>query len=125
MQAQTAERRASFRERTMLGGLIATDAKSSKVSCVVRNLSNAGATVEFQTMGTMPERINLAIAKNGRAHTAKIVWFRGTRAGLAFDSQHVAADSADFNPDMEERLRIAEKKARMLKRRVRELSGEG
>ncbi|MBI3700320.1 MAG: PilZ domain-containing protein [Afipia sp.] len=117
------DRRSDPRERVIYGGIIATDAKNAKIDCVVRNLSGSGANIELASSEKMPENFNIAIPKTGRSFLAKIVWWRANRAGLEF--QTTAAGSG--NPvsfDLEERLRISEKKARALKQRVRQLLGE-
>ena len=117
------DRRTDPRERVIYGGVVATDAKSARVDCVVRNLSNSGANVEFPAAATMPTEISIAIPKTGRSFLAKIVWWRANRAGLEFQT---ATSSKDVSQsiDLEERLRISEKKARALKQRVRQLLGE-
>ncbi|MEW6769424.1 MAG: PilZ domain-containing protein [Pseudomonadota bacterium] len=116
------DRRTSPRERVIYGGVIATDAKNSKVDCVVRNVSDSGANIELPNSEKMPDRFSIAIPKMGRSFLAKIVWWRADRAGVEFE---VAANSnAAHSLDLEERLRISEKKARALKQRVRQLLGE-
>lgn len=116
------DRRTDPRGRVIYGGTIATDA-NSKVDCVVRNLSGSGANVEFPNSARMPDQISIAIPKTGRSFLAKIVWWRANRAGLEFQTS--AADgNAPHSLDLEERLRISEKKARALKQRVRQLLGE-
>jgi len=117
------DRRTDPRERVIYGAVIATDAKNSKVDCVVRNLSDSGANIKLSSSEKMPHRISIAIPKTGRAFLAKIVWWRANRAGLEFQTS--ATDrNALHSLDLEERLRISEKKARALKQRVRQLLGE-
>lgn len=117
------DRRTNPRERVIYGGVIATDTKNSKVDCVVRNLSGSGANIELKSSEKMPDRISIAIPKTGRSFLAKIVWWRANRAGLEFQTS--AADgNAPHSLDLEERLRISERKARALKQRVRQLLGE-
>lgn len=117
------DRRTDPRERVIYGGVIAIDAKSSKVDCVVRNLSGGGANVEFPGSAKMPDQISIAIPKTGRSFMAKIVWWRANRAGLEFQTSASGKD-VPHALDLEERLRISEKKARALKQRVRQLLGE-
>jgi glucose-6-phosphate dehydrogenase assembly protein OpcA len=117
------DRRNDPRERVIYGAVIATDAKNSKVDCVVRNMSGSGANIELSSSEKMPDEISIAIPKVGRSFLAKIVWWRANRAGLEF--KPLAANGNNPNSlDLEERLRISEKKARALKQRVRQLLGE-
>jgi hypothetical protein len=117
------ERRTDTRERVIYGGVIATDPKKSKVDCVVRNLSASGASIELSNSEKMPDKISIAIPKAGKSFLAKIVWWRADRAGLQFQTL-TAAGQAPHSLDLEERLRVSEKKARILKQRVRQLLGE-
>lgn len=118
------DRRNDPRERVIYGGVVATDAKSSRIDCVVRNISNSGANVEFPASAKMPDEISIAIPKTGRSFLAKIVWWRANRAGIEFQNA-ANANGGTHSLDLEERLRISEKKARALKQRVRQLLGEG
>ena len=117
------DRRTDARERVIYGGIIATGEKNSKVDCVVRNFSGSGASIELSNSEKMPEKISIAIPKTGRSFLARIVWWRANRAGLEFETL-----AGNRNPphslDLEERLRVSEKKARVLKHRVRQLLGE-
>ncbi len=117
------DRRTSPRERVILGGAIAADAKGAKVDCVVRNLSSSGANIELPNSATMPEEFSIAIPKTGRSFLAKIIWWRADRAGLTFQND-TTPGNAPHTLDLEERLRVSEKKARALKQRVRQLLGE-
>lgn len=117
------DRRTDPRERVIYGGVVATDAKSSRIDCVVRNLSDSGANVEFPSTAKMPDEISIAIPKTGRSFLAKIVWWRANRAGLEFQTA-ASNKGAPQSLDLEERLRLSEKKARALKQRVRQLLGE-
>ena len=117
------DRRTDPRERVIYGGVIAADAKNLKIDCVVRNLSDSGANIELSSSEKMPDKVSIAIPKTGRSFLARIVWWRANRAGLEFQTS--AADrNAPHSLDLEERLRISEKKARALKQRVRQLLGE-
>lgn len=114
------DRRTYPRRHVIFGGTI-KDARA-RLECRVRNLSQSGANVEVPATARIPEKFLLAIPKAGRALLARIVWRRADRAGLEFEP---AAAGAAPQPDLEERLRISEKKARALKQRIRQLLNEG
>lgn len=115
------ERRAAIRERVIYGAT--ADAGSGRSRpCVVRNFSEEGAHVVFSNDMRVPDDIGLTIARKGKSYRAHVVWWRNNAAGVAFRSAAVVhTPSSEF----EERLRTSEKKTRQLKRRVRELLGEG
>ncbi len=115
------ERRATIRERVIYGATADVTLDRTR-PCVVRNFSAAGALVVFTTDARLPDDIALTIARKGRSYQARVVWWRDNAAGLAFASD--APTLPPINTDLEERLRVAEKKARLLTRKVRELTGQ-
>lgn len=118
------ERRESARDKVIYGGRASIDDRGSTTDCIVRNISEHGAQVEFSSASRLPkDRMALTIARKGRSFLAKIIWWRDNFVGVAFSdetTQPIAAPS-----DLEERLRISEKKKRQLQQRIKELIGEG
>ena len=87
--------------------------------CVVRNISENGAHIEFSNVVRLPkEQMSLTIARKGRSFLARIIWWRDNFVGVAFSS-----DTPSELPvsDLEERLRRSEKKKRQLQRRIKQL----
>lgn len=116
------DRREHSRGKVIFGAFAKGASDASNVPCVVRNISHSGANVEFPATATLPDRISIAIPKTGRSFLGKIIWWRGRQAGIAFHAPD--NDSATPKLDLEERLRISERKARALKQRVKQLLGE-
>ena len=116
------ERRKGQRDKVILGGVASGEDGAAK-DCVVRNLSEHGARVEFKD-GTRPpqDKMALTIARKGKSFLAKIIWLRDNIVGVAFTDPPL--DAAPKS-DLEERLRKSEKKKRQLQRRIKELLGEG
>ncbi len=115
------ERRKDVRDKVLFGGVASTSDNTS-AECIVRNISEHGARVEFKRGTQLPrDKMSLTIARTGRSFVAKIIWLRDNIVGVAF------ADPATEMPksDLEERLRKSEKKKRQLQRRIKELLGEG
>jgi hypothetical protein len=114
------DRRASARDKVLLGGRAEVDARAG-MNCVVRNLSENGACVEVDGYARVPEEINLTIISKGRAYLARVIWREANRLGLAFRA--MITDSG--GSDLDARLRASEKKKRELQRRIKQLIGEG
>ena len=114
------ERRTSARDKVLFGGVAEVEARST-TNCVVRNFSERGACVEFESSARLPEQIRLTIGRKGRSFLAKIIWRQANRLGLAFRT--MITDSGES--DLDARLRRSEKKKRQLQRRINELLGEG
>jgi hypothetical protein len=115
------ERRKDGRDKVLFGG-VASTSDSTTAECIVRNISEHGASVEFKPGTRLPkDRMALTIARTGRSFVAKIIWLRDNIVGVAFTDPPIESPKSD----LEERLRKSEKKKRQLQRRIKELLGEG
>jgi hypothetical protein len=112
------DRRQSARNKVMYGGVAEIGERGATRDCIVRNISDRGATIEFSNAVTLPrEQISLRIARKGRSFLAKVIWWRDNFVGVAFRAESPAAPVSD----LEERLRKSEIKKRQLQRRIQEL----
>ena len=116
------DRRESVRDKVMFGGIAEIDGRGTTRECIVRNLSDRGATIEFGHDSPLPkEQLSLRIARKGRSFLAKVIWWRDNFVGVAFSGEPPAPPESD----LDERLRKSEAKKRQLQRRIKELLGEG
>jgi len=122
------ERRENARDKVIYGGVAEIGERGAKRDCVVRNISEKGASLEFSNVVHLPKTaaelengLGLTIARKGRSFLAKIVWWRDNFVGIAFREDDPRLPVSD----LEERLRKSEKKKRQLQRRIKELIGEG
>jgi hypothetical protein len=112
------DRRESVRDKVMYGGVAEIGEHGATRECIVRNISDQGATIEFSNDLQLPkEQLSLRIARKGRSFLAKVVWWRDNFVGVAFRAESPAAPVSDI----EERLRRSEIKKRQLQRRINEL----
>src|ERR1043165_2241104 len=74
-------RRQSVRGRAMLGGVAAINNSGSTMDCVVRNFSEGGACVEFDSIARLPEQMSLSITSKGRSFLARMVSSEERRVG--------------------------------------------
>ena len=116
------DRRQSARDKVIYGGVAGIGEDGATRDCVVRNISENGASLEFGNVVRLPkEQMSLTIARKGRSFLARIIWLRDNFVGVAFsDEPPVPPES-----DLDERLRKSEAKKRQLQRRIKELLGEG
>ena len=116
------DRRQGARDKVIYGGVAEIGERGAIRDCVVRNISENGAQVEFGNVIRLPkEPWSLTIARKGRSFLATIIWWRDNFVGVAFRSD----TSSQPVSDLAERLRESEKKKRQLQRRIKELIGEG
>jgi len=114
------DRRESARDKVIYGGIADIGDDGAARDCVVRNISDKGASIEFSNIVKLPrERLSLRIARKGRSFLAKVIWWRDNFVGVAFTDMPGEPVS-----DLEERLRKSEIKKRQLQRRIKDLLGE-
>ena len=116
------DRRESVRDKVFLGGVAEIKQAGSRMNCVVRNFSDNGACVEFDSAKPIPAQVNLTISRKGRSYLARAIWRQANRIGLAFRTM---ITDAPAESDLDARLRRSEKKKRQLQRRINQLLGEG
>ena len=115
------ERRERVRDKVMYGGVAEIGDHGTTRECIVRNISDNGANIEFSNEYELPkEQLSLRIARKGRSFLAKVIWWRDNFVGVAFRSESPAAPISD----LEERLRKSEIKKRQLQRKIDELLNE-
>ena len=115
------DRRESTRDKVMYGGVAEIGESGATRECIVRNISDNGATIEFSNVVDFPkEQLSLRIARKGRSFLARVVWWRDNFVGVAFRAEAPTGPVSD----LEERLRISEIKKRQLQRRIKELLHE-
>jgi hypothetical protein len=115
------DRRESVRDKVMYGGVAEIGDRGAARECIVRNISDKGATIEFSNDIQLPkEQLSLRIARKGRSFLAKVIWWRDNFVGLAFRAESPAEPVSD----LDERLRRSEIKKRQLQQRIDELLSE-
>ena len=115
------DRRESARDKVIYSGVAEFDERGATRECIVRNISDKGASIEFSNVVNLPrERMSLRVARKGRSFLAKVVWWRDNFVGLAFKAETPSEPVSD----LEERLRKSQIKKRQLQRRIKELLGE-
>jgi PilZ domain len=117
------ERRQTPRDKVIYGGTAEIAESGASRDCVVRNISESGAHLEFKSLLGIPkDSLRLTIARKGRSFMARVIWWRDNFVGVAFNGEH----SYELpGSDLAERLRKSEKKKRLLQKRIKELIGEG
>lgn len=115
------ERRETTRDKVMYGGVAEIGERGTTRECIVRNISDRGASIEFSDLVYLPkEQLSLRIARKGRSFLARVVWWRDNFVGVAFRAESPTEPVSD----LDERLRQSEIKKRQLQRRIEELIGD-
>lgn len=64
----------------------------SVMSCVVRNISPAGAAIDVANPAFVPQRFRLVMAKDSMVRDCRVIWIQKNRIGLAFVGEKAEPD---------------------------------
>ncbi|KIU48057.1 diguanylate cyclase [Bradyrhizobium sp. UASWS1016] len=79
------------RGRTFLAGKIVFNFGRSAFDCTIRQLTDAGATVELETTIGIPDNVQLLIVGTNQVKPCKRLWQSDRQLGLAFEEQRTNA----------------------------------
>jgi diguanylate cyclase (GGDEF)-like protein len=92
--------------RTLLAGKIISNYGQSSIDCVVRRISERGATLTTQSPLGIPQLFHLLIPGEGPPRPCKLIWQSGDELGLEFEIFEAAEDEAVHRPAMPERRAV-------------------
>jgi PilZ domain len=120
------ERRTASRHRSFLQGRIFYNNRRASVDCLIRDISDAGAKLQFSEAVTVPEAIELFIPNWDEIRRARVQRRIGNELGVTFGEDVQAPSSAPGMPaaQMSARLAKLESEIASLKRLVNELRAE-
>ncbi len=78
------ERRKTQRRRTLKGGRIVFNGGFSSLSCKIRNLSEGGARLEFETVLGVPSEFVLIFDDGSPSKNCVVRWRDATSLGVEF-----------------------------------------
>jgi len=89
--------------RTLLAGKIISNYGQSSIDCVIRRISERGATLTTQSPLGIPQQFHLLIPGEGPPRPCKLIWQSGEELGLEFEFGEAAEDEALRRPAVPER----------------------
>lgn len=92
------------------------------MDCVVRNMSDAGAKLDFSGAWPVPDEIDLTLTQRKETKRVRVVWRRGDEAGVAIVQPRPASGLVQL--DWARRLRICETEKSELQRRLFDLRSD-
>ncbi len=114
------DRRKEHRGRTYLGGQIAFNNRWCTIDCLVRNMSESGAKLDFSDPVQVPSELDLLIPLKGHSRRVKVVWRQAKSLGISFVEEK---DTGMVVPiEVARQIRKLKDERDMLARRVRELT---
>jgi PAS domain-containing protein len=88
-----AEQKFSLNGRTLLAGKIISNFGQSSIDCVVRRMSDRGATASTESPLGISSHFHLQIPGEGPPRPCKLVWQSGKEFGLEFESTDTKDDA--------------------------------
>ena len=89
--------------RTLLAGKIISNYGQSSIDCVVRRVSERGATLTTESPLGIPAQFHLLIPGEGPPRSCKLIWQSGEELGLEFEVADAVEDTAPRRGAMPER----------------------
>ena len=77
--------RISARRRTLKGGKVILS-KSTLIDCMIKDLSETGARLEFSGATSLPSEFKLQFTTSGEEKLVTLTWQRGLSAGVHFEA---------------------------------------
>ena len=85
------EHRTNQRHRTLKTGKITFGNGACVIDCVIRNMSDAGASLIVPTTVGIPGTFSLVDVHGGTEHPVRVAWRQGERMGVHFEDIPVPA----------------------------------
>ncbi|MCC6946365.1 MAG: PilZ domain-containing protein [Bradyrhizobiaceae bacterium] len=119
------ERRNSSRKRSFLKGVVYYNNHLSSAECLIRDLSEHGARVQFGSVIGLPDTVELHIPARDQIIICQVRWRKGDEVGLAFQAQATSTGEA-VGPvgDINTRVAALEDEVTRLHRQIAELRRE-
>jgi PilZ domain len=86
------ERRKNARSRCLLGARVVFSARSSTLSCTVKNHSEDGALLMFGEVPCIPDMLELVLDNRKTLMPAEVVWRDGRTVGITFPRDRFMAE---------------------------------
>lgn len=126
------ERRRAARQRSFLQGRLFYNGRRNSVDCVIRDISEIGARLQFSAAVTVPEALELYVPHKDQMHRVRVEWRHGEEMGVVFlnaaaaagEAAPAAAPGRPEGVDLADRVNKLETEIIGLRRLVNELRNE-
>jgi hypothetical protein len=84
------DRRLSVRQKSFLQGRVYFNNRRSSFTCLVRDISETGAKLQFPSAITTPEVMELHIPSRNESRRVRVEWHNGKEIGVSFNYEENA-----------------------------------
>lgn len=92
------------RARTFLKGVIYFNNRGTSIDCTIRDLSDTGAKIEFASLVTVPDLIELHIPQKQRTFPARVMRRESYEIGVSFEDQRSGEPRRGSDSELAERV---------------------
>lgn len=92
------------RARTFLKGVVYFNNRSTSIDCTIRDLSDTGAKIEFASLVTVPDLIELHIPQKQRTYPARVMRRETYEIGISFEDQRSGEPRRAVDNELAERV---------------------
>lgn len=122
------ERRSAVRQKTFLKGIILFNHRKSSADCVIRDLTDQGARLQFSASVITPDVVELQIPNKDQILQAHVRWRKGDECGVSFNHVKPATEQAGspaaVSGDVNHRVEQLEAEVAKMHRQLIELRNE-
>lgn len=112
------DKREAPRHRCFLRAFVYVENSATAIDCVVRELSDIGARLQFSALRDFTEFVDLHIPLKGQSFHSKVQWREGSEIGVAF---HTTTNMNTGDIALDRRVDRLEAEIAMLKKTVKHL----
>ena len=94
----------AVRTRTFLKGVVYYNNRGIWIDCTIRDLSDSGAKIEFASLVTVPDLIELHIPQKQRTYRARVMRRESYEIGVSFEDQRSGEPRRGTDNELIERV---------------------
>lgn len=114
----------AVRVRTFLKGVVYYNNRGTSIDCTIRDLSSTGAKVEFASLVTVPELIELYIPQKQLTYPARVMRRELYEIGVSFEDQRSGEPRRGIDSDLAERVARLETELVTINRLLKQLKAK-
>jgi hypothetical protein len=92
------------RTRTFLKGVVYYNNRGTSIDCTIRDLSDTGAKIEFSSLVTVPDTIELFIPQKQRTYPARVMRREPYEIGVSFEDRRSNEPRRGIDNELAERV---------------------
>jgi len=115
------ERRALVRHKSLIKGRIYFNNRLSSMDCIVRDVTDKGARLEFSENVALPDVFELYMPNKDEYFQAHVEWRKGNNLGISWRAEYVSGshgDDAQADFPLADRVRKLEHDVAVLQKRL-------